>query len=93
MGYSQTHIDRASTDALSLSLCDSLSVLCRRSVAEIFRIHVISNPDVRTPVVTFGTTTFFHIRTENMYICAVSKLNVNTALVRVCLRACPCLCL
>jgi AP-2 complex subunit mu-1 len=50
-------------------------------VAEIFRIHVISNPDVRTPVVTFGTTTFFHIRTENMYICAVSKLNVNTALV------------
>jgi len=33
-------------------------------------------------VVTFGTTTFFHIRTENMYLCAVSKQNVNTALVR-----------
>ena len=59
-----------------------VSFAFRRSVAEIFRIHVISNPDVRTPVVTFGTTTFFHIRTDNLYLCAVSKLNVNTALVR-----------
>ena len=58
----------------------------RRSVAEIFRIHVIANPDVRTPVVTFGTTTFFHVRTDNLYLCAVSKLNVNTALVSPALR-------
>lgn len=41
-------------------------------------------------MVTFGTTTFFHIRTENMYLCAVSKQNVNTALVRAAAGASRC---
>ena len=52
-----------------------------RSVADIFRINVISNPNVRSPVLTFGSTTFFHIRNENMFIAAVSKQNALAALV------------
>ncbi|CEI97932.1 Putative Adaptor complexes medium subunit family [Rhizopus microsporus] len=53
----------------------------RRSVADIFRIQVISNTDVRSPIVTIGSTTFFHVRHENLYIVAVSKWNTNAALV------------
>jgi len=47
----------------------------RRSIADIFRINVISNPNVRSPVMTFGSTTFFHIKNENMFIAAVTKEN------------------
>lgn len=50
-------------------------------MADIFRIQVISNTDVRSPIVTIGSTTFFHVRHENLYIVAVSKWNTNAALV------------
>lgn len=53
----------------------------KRSVADIFRIHVISNPDVRSPVMTLGTTSFFHVKHDNVYLCAVSRQNANAALV------------
>ncbi|KAJ2957685.1 hypothetical protein NQZ79_g6662 [Umbelopsis isabellina] len=53
----------------------------RRSVADIFRIQVISNTDVRTPIITLGSTSFFHVRHENLYIVAVTKWNANAALV------------
>ncbi|KAI8891414.1 snare-like protein [Backusella circina FSU 941] len=53
----------------------------RRSVADIFRIQVISNTDVRSPIVTLGSTSFFHVRHENLYIVAVTKWNANAALV------------
>lgn len=53
----------------------------RRSVADIFRIQVISNTDVRSPIITLGSTSFFHVRHENLYIVAVTKWNANAALV------------
>jgi AP-2 complex subunit mu-1 len=42
---------------------------------------VISNTDVRSPIVTLGSTSFFHVRHENLYIVAVTKWNANAALV------------
>lgn len=53
----------------------------KRSVSDIFRIQVISSSDIRTPILTLGSTSFFHIKFENLYLCAVSKTNVNAALV------------
>lgn len=53
----------------------------KRSVADIFRIHVISNADVRSPVMTLGTTSFFHVKHGNLFLCAVSRSNANAALV------------
>ncbi|CAG8708087.1 10896_t:CDS:2, partial [Scutellospora calospora] len=53
----------------------------KRSIADIFRIQVISNTDVRSPIVTLGSTSFFHVRHENLYIVAVTKCNANAALV------------
>lgn len=56
-------------------------LICSRSVADIFRIQVISNTDVRSPIVTLGSTSFFHVRHENLYIVAVTKWNANASLI------------
>ncbi|KAK3048914.1 clathrin associated protein complex medium subunit [Extremus antarcticus] len=53
----------------------------RPRLADVFRIQVISNPSIRSPILTLGSTTFSHIRSENIYIVGVSKGNVNAALV------------
>ncbi|KAN0065260.1 clathrin associated protein complex medium subunit [Thecaphora frezii] len=53
----------------------------KRSIADIFRIQVVSNPDVRSPIITLGSTSFFHVRHENLYVVAVTKCNANAALV------------
>ena len=45
----------------------------RRSIADVFRIQVVSNSDVRSPIITLGSTSFFHVRTNNLYVVAVSK--------------------
>lgn len=54
---------------------------CRPRLADIFRIQVISNPQVRSPILTLGSTTFSHVKHENIYITAVTKSNANAALV------------
>src|ERR1700761_205373 len=54
---------------------------CRPRLADIFRIQVISNPQVRSPILTLGSTTFSHTRHENIYLVAVTKSNANAALV------------
>ncbi|KAK5100127.1 clathrin associated protein complex medium subunit [Exophiala xenobiotica] len=54
---------------------------CRPRLADIFRIQVISNPQVRSPILTLGSTTFSHVKHENIYICAVTKSNANAAIV------------
>jgi hypothetical protein len=45
----------------------------RRSIADVFRIQVVSNNEVRSPIVTLGSTSFFHVRVNNLYILAVTK--------------------
>jgi len=52
-----------------------------QSEADVFRIHVLSSTDIRSPITTLGSTTFFHIKRENIYIVAVTKVNANAALV------------
>ncbi|KAI9829642.1 MAG: hypothetical protein M1826_005532 [Phylliscum demangeonii] len=54
---------------------------CRPRLADIFRIQVISNPHVRSPILTLGSTTFSHVRHENLYLVAITKSNANAALV------------
>ncbi len=67
----------------------------KRSVADAFRVHVIAStaPTSTTatsqalggtrasPITTLGSTTFYHIRHENLYLVAVCKLNPNAALI------------
>ncbi|CCC69348.1 hypothetical protein NCAS_0C03580 [Naumovozyma castellii] len=54
----------------------------KRSIADIFRIQVINNLDVRSPILTLGSTTFHHIKStrgDNLWIVAVSRNNVDSA--------------
>jgi AP-2 complex subunit mu-1 len=53
----------------------------RRSVIDMFRLSVVAAPEVRGPILTVGSTSFFHHRTDTLYYVAVTKMNVNTALV------------
>ncbi|KAF5376564.1 hypothetical protein D9757_008270 [Collybiopsis confluens] len=43
--------------------------------------QVVSNPDVRSPIITLGSTSFFHVRVNNLYVVCVTKTNANAALV------------
>ena len=54
---------------------------CRPRLADVFRIQVISNPLVRSPLLTLGSTSFSHIKHENIFLVAVTKGNANGALV------------
>ncbi|TPX74154.1 hypothetical protein CcCBS67573_g04579 [Chytriomyces confervae] len=53
----------------------------KRSISDVFRIQVVSSTDVRSPITAVGGTAFFHHKHENIYRVAVSKLNVNSAIV------------
>ena len=33
----------------------------------------MSNSDVRSPIITLGSTSFFHVRANNLYVVAVTK--------------------
>ncbi|KAI6713941.1 hypothetical protein JHW43_003491 [Diplocarpon mali] len=50
-------------------------------LADVFRIQVISNAQVRSPILTLGSTTFSHVKHENIYLVAITKSNANAALV------------
>ncbi|KAF8463605.1 Mu homology domain-containing protein [Kalaharituber pfeilii] len=55
---------------------------CRgHRLSDVFRIQVISNAQVRSPILTLGSTTFSHVKHENIYIVGVTKSNANAALV------------
>lgn len=54
----------------------------KRTIADIFRIQVINNLDVRSPILTLGSTTFHHIRSsgaENLWLVVVTRNNGNSA--------------
>ena len=53
--------------------CSLMLLFFRRSIADVFRIQVVSNSDVRSPIITLGSTSFFHVRVNNLYIVAVTK--------------------
>jgi AP-2 complex subunit mu-1 len=69
--------DRASQTCNGLPSCFRDQVLIYSS----FRIQVISNAQVRSPILTLGSTTFSHVKHENIYLVAITKSNANAALV------------
>lgn len=55
---------------LTLSLLYQL----RRSISDVFRIHVIASSTPPTsPLITLGNTTFFHVRHGGLWLVAVCK--------------------
>ncbi|GAV52207.1 hypothetical protein ZYGR_0AG01980 [Zygosaccharomyces rouxii] len=53
----------------------------KRSISDIFRIQVINNLDVRSPILTLGSTTFHHIRShgsDSLWLVTVSRTNANS---------------
>ncbi|KXS14486.1 AP-2 complex subunit MU [Gonapodya prolifera JEL478] len=53
----------------------------KRSVADLFRVHVIADSSNKSPITTLGATSFLHVRHENLYVVAVTRGNANAALV------------
>ncbi|KAL7750873.1 clathrin associated protein complex medium subunit [Sorochytrium milnesiophthora] len=53
----------------------------KRAMSDIFRIHVVSATQVRSPITTVGSVTFYHVKHENLYIVAACRGNANVALV------------
>jgi len=52
-----------------------------RGVANTFRSQVIAAKEVRSPIRSIGTTSFMHIKCGNIFIVAVTRHNVNVAMV------------
>lgn len=44
-------------------------------------MHVLANPDSSVPIVKLGSTSFFWVREEDVYLVAATKCNANAALV------------
>ncbi|GAA5931216.1 hypothetical protein JCM3775_004963 [Rhodotorula graminis] len=54
----------------------------KRSISDIFRIHVVASSTPPTsPLITLSNTTFFHVRHGGLWLVAVCKHNANAALV------------
>jgi len=52
-----------------------------RGVANSFRGQVIAVKEVRSPIKSIGTTSFLHIKCGNIFLVAVTRYNVNVAMV------------
>nr|XP_023018614.1 AP-2 complex subunit mu-like [Leptinotarsa decemlineata] len=53
-----------------------------RNAVDAFRVNVIhARQQVRSPVTNIARTSFFHIKRANIWIAAVTKQNVNAAMV------------
>ncbi|KAH3756534.1 AP-2 medium chain [Pelomyxa schiedti] len=52
-----------------------------RGVAHAFRSYILDAKEIRCPIKSIGTTTFLHIRVENIYVVAVTTQNVNSCVV------------
>ncbi|WFD32407.1 clathrin associated protein complex medium subunit [Malassezia sp. CBS 17886] len=53
----------------------------KRGVTDLFRIHVVHNPEVTVPMVTLGGTTFFWVAGVGVYVMAATRSNANPTLV------------
>ena len=55
---------------------------CSRNAVDAFRVNVIhARGQVRSPVTNIARTSFFHIRQGNVWLAAVTRQNVNAAMV------------
>lgn len=63
------------------SFCLS-SLRPRRNAVDAFRVNVIhARQQVRSPVTNIARTSFFHVKRSNIWLAAVTKQNVNAAMV------------
>ncbi|GME94040.1 hypothetical protein B5S28_g5280 [[Candida] boidinii] len=53
----------------------------KRNISEVFRIQVIANKDSKSPVLTFGSTTFIHIKIGYLWFVAVTRSNIDASIV------------
>jgi AP-2 complex subunit mu-1 len=54
----------------------------RRNAVDAFRVNVIhARQQVRSPVTNIARTSFFHIKRSNIWLAAVTKQNINAAMV------------
>lgn len=53
----------------------------KRNIADVFRVQVITNNDLRSPILTLGSTTFLHIKYQQIWIVLVTRSNVDASLV------------
>ncbi len=59
-----------------------LLLLHRRNAVDAFRVNVIhARQQVRSPVNNIARTSFFHVKRSNIWLAAVTKQNVNAAMV------------
>ncbi|TRY53958.1 hypothetical protein DNTS_029801, partial [Danionella cerebrum] len=57
-------------------------LLNRRNAVDAFRVNVIhARQQVRSPVTNIARTSFFHVKRSNIWLAAVTKQNVNAAMV------------
>ena len=57
-------------------------VVFSRNAVDAFRVNVIhARGQVRSPVTNIARTSFFHIRQGNVWLAAVTRQNVNAAMV------------
>uniref|UniRef100_A0A8C7US53 MHD domain-containing protein n=1 Tax=Oncorhynchus mykiss TaxID=8022 RepID=A0A8C7US53_ONCMY len=60
----------------------SLPPFLRRNAVDAFRVNVIhARQQVRSPVTNIARTSFFHVKRSNIWLAAVTKQNVNAAMV------------
>lgn len=60
----------------------SLPLAHRRNAVDAFRVNVIhARQQVRSPVTNIARTSFFHVKRSNIWLAAVTKQNVNAAMV------------
>uniref|UniRef100_A0A914HBU7 MHD domain-containing protein n=1 Tax=Globodera rostochiensis TaxID=31243 RepID=A0A914HBU7_GLORO len=53
-----------------------------RNAVDAFRVSVIhARQQIRSPVTNIARTSFFHIKRSNVWICAVSRRNINASMV------------
>lgn len=62
-------------------ISDILRAGVKPSISDIFRIQVISNPDLRSPILTLGSTTFLHIKHNDLWLVAVTRSNSDVGVI------------
>ena len=55
--------------------------VCRRKVIHTFKVNVVMAPEVRAPILHLGATTYFFTKQNGVFFVAVTKHNVNAAMV------------
>nr|CDS19124.1 AP 2 complex subunit mu 1 [Echinococcus granulosus] len=59
-----------------------------KTAVDVFRVHVIhSRHQIRSPIVNISRTSFFHVKRGNIWLCSVSRRNLNAAAVFELLQA------